>query len=66
MSGRNMSSGSAGSVRLLESFLFGVAAADRLVFFAVPLVLVSVTLAACWLPAYRAVRIAPMDALRTE
>ena len=57
---------SAASVRLLESFLFGVAAADRLVFLAVPLVLVSVTLAACWLPAYRAVRIAPMDALRTE
>ena len=57
---------SAASVRLLDSFLFGVAAADPLVFLAVPLVLVSVTLAACWLPAYRAVRVAPMDALRTE
>ena len=57
---------SAGAVRLLESFLFGVTADDRLVFAAAPLVLALVALAACWLPARRAARLAPMDALRTE
>ena len=57
---------SAGSVRLLDSFLFGVAVDDRLVFAAAPLVLAFAALAACWLPGRRASRIAPMDALRTE
>ena len=57
---------SAGSVRLLDSFLFGVAVDDRLVFAAAPLVLALAALAACWLPGRRAARVAPMDALRTE
>ena len=57
---------SIGSVRLLESFLFGVATDHRLAFAAAPLVLACVALVACWLPAYRAARIDPMDALRIE
>ena len=57
---------SMGSVRLLESFLFGVATDHRLAFAAAPLVLACVALVACWLPAYRAARIDPMDALRIE
>ena len=56
----------AGLVRLLESFLFGVATGDRLTFMAAPLVLAGVALIACWLPGRRATRIDPMDALRVE
>ena len=56
----------AGSARLLESFLFGVAAGDRLTFVGAPLVLGGIGLVACWLPGRRAARIEPMDALRVE
>ena len=56
----------AGSARLLESFLFGVATDDRLIFIAAPLVLAGVALVGCWLPGRRATRIDPMDALRVE
>ena len=56
----------AGSARLLDSFLFGVAAGDRLTFVAAPLVLAGVAMFACWLPGQRAARIDPMDALRVE
>ncbi len=56
----------AASSRILESFLYGVATADRLTFVAAPLLLVAVALVACWLPARRATRIHPMDALRIE
>ncbi len=54
------------SSRVLESFLYGITTDDRLTFVAGPLVLVAVALAACWLPARRATRIDPMDALRVE
>ena len=54
------------AARLLDSFLFGVAANDGLTFFAAPLALIGVALVACWLPGCRAARIHPMDALRVE
>ncbi|MCY4026819.1 MAG: FtsX-like permease family protein [Acidobacteria bacterium] len=57
---------SSGSVRLLDSFLFGIAMDDRLAFFVAPLVLVIVSLVACWLPGRRAARTDPMDTLRME
>ena len=57
---------SAASARLLESFLFGVAADDRLTFVSAPLVLAGVALLACWLPGRRAARLDPMDVLRVE
>ena len=58
--------GAAGSARLLESFLFGIGADDRLTFVAAPVVLAVVALVACWLPGRRAAHIDPMDALRVE
>ena len=52
--------------RFLASFLFGVKAWDPAVFISVPLILASVALLAVWLPAGRASRLNPMNALRVE
>jgi putative ABC transport system permease protein len=51
---------------LLKSLLFGVKAHDPVTLAAVPLVLIAVALVAAWLPARRASRLAPMDALKVE
>jgi predicted permease len=55
-----------GLTRLISSFLYGVKALDPLVFVLVPLVLLAVSLFATWLPARRATRIDPLNALRYE
>jgi putative ABC transport system permease protein len=55
-----------GLTRFLASFLFGVKSWDPVVFIAVPLVLASVALLAVWLPATRASKLNPMQALRVE
>jgi predicted permease len=55
-----------GLARLIESFLFGVTTSDPLVFGGVPVVLAAVALLAVWLPAIRASRVDPMEALRYE
>jgi ABC-type antimicrobial peptide transport system permease subunit len=55
-----------GLTRGIASFLFGVKPWDPLVFFAVPLILIGVALAAVWLPALRASRVDPILALRHE
>jgi ABC-type antimicrobial peptide transport system permease subunit len=52
--------------RLIASLLFGVKAWDPLVFSAVPAVLIAVAFLAVWLPALRASRVDPIDALRYE
>jgi putative ABC transport system permease protein len=52
--------------RLLRSFLFGVDSADPLTYGAVALTLAAIALAAAWIPARRATRVRPADALRGE
>jgi predicted permease len=52
--------------RLLRGMLFGVGANDWFTFAVVPVVLLLVTMCACYLPARRAALVEPMQALRTE
>jgi putative ABC transport system permease protein len=52
--------------RTMEGLLFGVTATDPLTFAAVILMLLSVTVVACYAPARRATRVDPTTALRTE
>jgi predicted permease len=51
---------------VMASFLYGIKATDPLTFAAVSLLCAAVTFCACYLPAYRATRIDPMNALRQE
>ncbi|MGA8111586.1 MAG: ABC transporter permease [Acidobacteriaceae bacterium] len=55
-----------GLTRFIASFLFGVKSWDPLVFATVPLVLAGVALLAVWMPATRASRLDPQQALRVE
>ena len=54
------------TTRALESLLFGVTSLDVPTLIAVPVLLITVAIAACYLPARRASRVALMDALRCE
>lgn len=58
--------GSVAVTRLLESMLFEVTTTDPPTYTVISLLLLMVSLLACWIPAWRATRFDPMIALRYE
>jgi putative ABC transport system permease protein len=55
-----------GTTRALSSLLYDVSSSDPVTFVAIAGLVASVALAACYLPARRAMRVDPVDALRAE
>jgi predicted permease len=55
-----------GLMGLMNKILYGISAYDPITFGGVAILLTLVALAACYIPAYRAMRIDPMQALRYE
>jgi len=52
--------------RFMRELLYQVSPTDALIFVAVPIVIVGVALGACFVPALRATRVDPMNAMRWE
>ena len=54
-----------GLTRFMSTLLFGISPTDSSTFVAVPVLLGSVALAACWIPAQRACRVSAVETLRS-
>jgi predicted permease len=52
--------------QLIRSLLYGVSPRDPVIFSLTTLLMLAIALLACWLPARRAARLSPLEALRTE
>ena len=52
--------------QVMSALLFGVSARDAITFTTVPTILAAIALAACYIPARRAIKVDPMVALRYE
>jgi len=52
--------------RLIQSLLYDVGPRDPVIFIVTTVVLLGIALMACWLPARRAARLSPLEALRTD
>jgi putative ABC transport system permease protein len=58
--------GALACTRVMSSLLFGITAWDPITFVSIATLIAAVAFLACWLPARRAMRVDPMQALRSE
>jgi putative ABC transport system permease protein len=58
--------GAVGLTRFLSSYLFEISATDLLTFIFVPILIIIISMLACYIPAHRAAKTDPMEALRYE
>jgi len=58
--------GALGATRWIQSLLYDVSATDPLVFVSVPLLLATIAVASCYLPARRAAKGDPLTVLRSD